>query len=146
MVETYEEAARIVREERIPVLVHVKEVNQPQGHSTSGSHEHYKSSERLEWEKEFDCIKKFKEWIIDFDADGEKIASLEELETIEKQAKEDVKNFKNDAWKDFCDDIQRDIDGVLIILNQIIVMVIFLFNYQIMIYILKKLINLFILV
>ncbi len=120
MVETYEEAARIVREERIPVLVHVKEVNQPQGHSTSGSHEHYKTTDRLQWEKEFDCIKKFKEWILEFDADGDKIASAEELEIIEKQAKEDVKNFKNDAWKDFCDDIQRDIDGVLVVLNQIV--------------------------
>ncbi len=118
MVETFEKAARIVREERIPVLVHVKEVNQPQGHSSSGSHEHYKSAERLQWEKDFDCIAKFKEWILNFEVDSEIIASQEVIEKLEKEAKEEVRNFKNEAWKDFCDDIQNDINSVLPILQQ----------------------------
>jgi len=60
----YQKAAKIAREEHIPVLVHVKELTQPQGHSTSGSHERYKSAERLQWEKEFDCITKMREWIL----------------------------------------------------------------------------------
>ena len=63
--ETYEKAVKLAREEHVPVLIHVKEVNQPQGHSTSGSHERYKSTERLQWEKDFDCIEKFKAWILD---------------------------------------------------------------------------------
>lgn len=66
--ETYEKAVAIAREKHIPVLVHVKEVNQPQGHSTSGSHERYKNEDRLKWESEFDCINKFKEWILAFNA------------------------------------------------------------------------------
>ena len=64
---TYEKAVKIAREKHIPVLVHVEEVNQPQGHSTSGSHERYKSQERMQWEKDFDCISKFKEWILNFE-------------------------------------------------------------------------------
>jgi len=85
--ETYEKAVKLAREEHIPVLVHVKEVNQPQGHSTSGSHERYKSAERLEWETTFDCIQKFKEWILSFEAKGMAIASEEELNTIQAAAK-----------------------------------------------------------
>src|SRR5690606_3033872 len=79
LVETYERAVKLAREEHVPVLIHVKEVNQPQGHSTSGSHERYKSPERLQWENDFDCINKFKEWILSFDADGLKLATEEEL-------------------------------------------------------------------
>jgi len=120
LVKKYEKAAELTRTERIPVLVHVKEVNQPQGHSTSGSHEHYKTEERLQWEKDFDCIAKFKEWILNFNADGLKIASLEEIEQLEKEAKEEVKEFKNEAWKAFCDDINKDIISVLPILNSIL--------------------------
>jgi len=120
LVKTYEKAAELTRNQRIPVLVHVKEVNQPQGHSTSGSHEHYKTEERLQWEKDFDCITKFKEWILNFKADGFKIASLEEIEQLEKEAKEEVKEYKNAAWKAFCDDINKDINSVLPILNSIL--------------------------
>lgn len=108
LVDTYEKAVALAREQHIPVLVHVKEVNQPQGHSTSGSHERYKSEERLLWETEFDCIKKFKEWILAFDADGQKIATAEELENLEKEAKVEVRNSKNTAWKDFTDGIKND--------------------------------------
>ena len=120
LVKTYEKAAELTRNQRIPVLVHVKEVNQPQGHSTSGSHEHYKTEERLQWEKDFDCITKFKEWILNFKADGFKIASLEEIEQLEKEAKEEVKEYKNAAWKAFCDDINKDINSVLPILNSVL--------------------------
>jgi len=119
LVETFEKAALIVREERIPVLVHVKEVNQPQGHSSSGSHEHYKSTERLIWEKEYDCIAKFKEWIISFEIDGEKIASLETLNEIEKVAKIIVRDFKNKAWKDFMDHIGKELEEVIVILKKV---------------------------
>lgn len=103
LVLTYEKAARIAREEHVPVLVHVEEVTQPQGHSTSGSHERYKSPERLQWEKDFDPIKKFKEWILD-----KKLAQIEELEEIENQAKKDAKDAKSNAWKAFLEPIKKD--------------------------------------
>jgi 2-oxoisovalerate dehydrogenase E1 component len=106
--ETYEKAVKLAREEHIPVLVHVKEVNQPQGHSTSGSHERYKSAERLEWETTFDCIHKFKEWILSFDAKGMAIASEEELNTIQAAAKELVRSSKNTAWSRFTDSMKQD--------------------------------------
>ena len=106
--ETYEKAVKLAREEHIPVLVHVKEVNQPQGHSTSGSHERYKSAERLEWETTFDCIQKFKEWILSFEAKGMAIASEEELNTIQASAKEMVRSSKNTAWTRFTDSMKQD--------------------------------------
>lgn len=113
---TYEDAVKLAREEHIPVLVHVKEVNQPQGHSTSGSHERYKSEERLKWETEFDCIQKFKEWILDFKKDGLTIATEEDLDQIQKDAKKDVRNQKNEAWKAFTQDLKQDlIDSVSLI-------------------------------
>lgn len=103
LVLTYEKAAKIAREEHVPVLVHVEEVTQPQGHSTSGSHERYKSADRLQWEKDFDPIKKFKEWILD-----KKLATLEELEPLEKEAKNEAKEAKNEAWKAFIEPIKKD--------------------------------------
>lgn len=106
LVETYEKAVKIAREEHVPVLVHVKEVNQPQGHSTSGSHERYKSEERMQWEKDFDCIEKFKSWILDFKVDGKPLATAEELEEIEKAAKKQVREEKSEAWKLFVNDIK----------------------------------------
>ena len=106
--ETYERAVKLAREEHIPVLVHVKEVNQPQGHSTSGSHERYKSAERLEWETTFDCIHKFKEWILSFEGKGMAIASEEELNTIQAAAKEMVRSSKNTAWSRFTDSMKQD--------------------------------------
>lgn len=106
--ETYEKAVKLAREEHIPVLVHVKELNQPQGHSTSGSHERYKSEERLKWEVEFDCVNKFKEWILNFDADGMTIATEEELETIHKETKKEVRDAKNAAWKAFTEILKKD--------------------------------------
>ncbi|MFT4603154.1 MAG: 2-oxoisovalerate dehydrogenase E1 component, partial [Arenicella sp.] len=93
---TYAKAIKLCREEHVPVLIHVEEVNQPQGHSTSGSHERYKSEERLAWETTQDCIEKFKEFILESG-----IASNEELEAIEKEAKKHVREQKGEAWKEF---------------------------------------------
>jgi pyruvate/2-oxoglutarate/acetoin dehydrogenase E1 component/TPP-dependent pyruvate/acetoin dehydrogenase alpha subunit len=100
---TYEKAEKICREEHVPVLVHVKEMTQPQGHSTSGSHERYKSKERLAWETDHDCIKKFREWIID-----KGVATAEELNELEKEAKAFAKASKEYSWKIFNKDIQKD--------------------------------------
>jgi len=117
--ETYEKAVAIAREEHVPVLVHVKEVSQPQGHSTSGSHERYKSADRLQWEAEFDCIAKFKEWILNYDADGLKLMTEDELEEIQKQAKATVRESKNAAWKSYSDEIQEDLKNAITILRSV---------------------------
>jgi len=117
--ETYEKAVKIAREEHVPVLVHVKEVNQPQGHSTSGSHERYKSVERLQWETDFDCINKFKEWILNFNSDGQTIATQEELDAIQKEAKTSVRDQKNTAWKAFVDDIKEDIANAVSLIKAV---------------------------
>ena len=99
----YEKAEKVCREEHVPVLIHVKQMTQPQGHSTSGSHERYKSKERLNWEAEHDCIRKFREWIVE-----QGISTSEELSEIEKQAKATAKSAKEQAWKYFNADIERD--------------------------------------
>ncbi|WP_027000157.1 alpha-ketoacid dehydrogenase subunit alpha/beta [Eisenibacter elegans] len=101
LVEAYQQAADICRTEHVPVLVHVTEVTQPQGHSTSGSHERYKSKERLEWELEHDCIRKMREWIL-----GENIASEETLAQIEKEAKQAATDARKAAWNAFIGSIQ----------------------------------------
>jgi len=92
----YENAADIARQEHVPVLIHVKELTQPQGHSTSGSHERYKDNERLEWERDHDCNKRFKEWILESG-----IATTEELATIEKRIKRTVREAKKEAWDEY---------------------------------------------
>jgi 2-oxoisovalerate dehydrogenase E1 component len=117
--DTYEKAVKIAREEHVPVLVHVQEVNQPQGHSTSGSHERYKSAERMQWEKDFDCITKFREWILTFNANGLVLADEAQLDEIAKEAKDSVRNSKNEAWKAFTADIKKDIDSLLPILHSL---------------------------
>lgn len=96
MCEVFEEALQRVRETHVPILFHVEEVTQPQGHSTSGSHERYKSQERLDWEKEWDCIKKMKEWLIETG-----LSTAEELTEIEAGAKEHVREGKNKAWEKY---------------------------------------------
>jgi 2-oxoisovalerate dehydrogenase E1 component len=115
--ETYEKAVHLARTEHVPVLVHVIEVNQPQGHSTSGSHERYKSEERLKWEIDFDCIQKFKEWILAFNVNGLVLASTEDLEIIQSEAKEKVRLAKTSAWKSFNDAIKIDYSTLLSILK-----------------------------
>lgn len=114
LIKTYVKAAKISREEHVPTLVHVEEMTQPQGHSTSGSHERYKSKERLEWEAAHDCIAKFKEYII-----KKGIASAEELETIDKEAKETAKSAKEAAWKAFMADIKADQSDALHLLGEL---------------------------
>lgn len=117
--ETYEKAVQLAREEHIPVLVHVKEVNQPQGHSTSGSHERYKSSDRLTWETEFDCINKFKEWILAFNVAGETLATEEDLSVIAQEAKTQVNEEKKAAWSDFTEFLKADMDNILPLLADV---------------------------
>ena len=96
MCEVFEEGVRVAREQHIPCLFHVEEITQPQGHSTSGSHERYKSPERLEWEREFDGNKKMREWIIAND-----LANDEELSDLEVEAKRLVRDGKNNAWEKY---------------------------------------------
>lgn len=117
---TYEKAVKLAREEHIPVLVHVEEVNQPQGHSTSGSHERYKDEERLQWEKDFDAIAKFKEFILSFKGEnGETLASAEELEVIEKAAKKNVLDQKKAAWADFRKGTGADFDAAIQLMKNV---------------------------
>jgi pyruvate/2-oxoglutarate/acetoin dehydrogenase E1 component/TPP-dependent pyruvate/acetoin dehydrogenase alpha subunit len=117
--QTYKKAVQIAREEHVPVLIHVKEVNQPQGHSTSGSHERYKTEERLIWEKEYDCIAKFKEWILAFEVDGNKIADEETLELLQKEAKVEVRQAKNISWKRFTSEIQEELTEITNIIDSV---------------------------
>ncbi len=105
--ETYEKAAKIAREQHAPVLVHVEEVTQPQGHSTSGSHERYKSKERLQWEADFDCVKKMREWI-----EQNAIATSDELNAIEENAKEAVKVAKTEAWSNYLQPIKQEVQTI----------------------------------
>ena len=103
LIEAFEKAGEIARNEHVPVLIHVREVTQPQGHSTSGSHERYKSPERLQWEKDFDCILKLRGFILET-----QLASAEELDTIEKDAKKFVRVQKGEAWKEFVGAIKEN--------------------------------------
>ncbi len=105
LVKMYEEGIRQVREHHTPAIFHIKEMTQPQGHSTSGSHERYKSKERLAWEEEFDCIRKMREWLI---ASG--TASEEELDVIEKETKDEAKREQKAAWEDYLSAIKSDRD------------------------------------
>lgn len=96
LIETYLKAEKIAREEHVPVLIHVKELTQPLGHSTSGSHERYKSKERLEWEAEFDCIAKMKEWMLQ-----NEFAHQGQLDGIEAEGLRIARSAKDQAWKDY---------------------------------------------
>lgn len=113
LIETYQEAGAIAREEHVPVLIHVTELTQPQGHSTSGSHERYKSSERLEWETKHDCNTKMREWIIESG-----IATNEALTEIERSIKRDVREAKKNAWTTFLKPIQREQQELVVLLKQ----------------------------
>lgn len=117
LIDAYAKAEHFAREEGIPVLVHITEVTQPQGHSTSGSHERYKNEERLNFETEFDCLNKFKEWILNYsiEIDGEiqTLATLEELENIDREAKSYVREKQKKAWTDYRNSIQNIQEQVL---------------------------------
>lgn len=96
LIKTFLRASKVAREEHVPVLIHVKGMTQPQGHSTSGSHERYKSPERLQWEKDHDCILQFGNWIIE-----RGIATQEELNEVEQEAKKAAREGKKEAWSIF---------------------------------------------
>ncbi|HVT43816.1 MAG TPA: thiamine pyrophosphate-dependent enzyme [Thermoanaerobaculia bacterium] len=102
--ETYLNASQIVRMEHVPAIIHVVEVTQPQGHSTSGSHERYKSKERLQWEEEFDCIRKMREWIV---AQG--IATAAELDGFEEEDRKLVREIQRKAWAGYRTPIDREL-------------------------------------
>ena len=104
----YDKAAKIARKDHTPVLVHVIELTQPQGHSTSGSHERYKSKKRLEWEKEYDCTIQFKKWILD-----NNWANETELEEVHKNTKKSVRDAKNNAWKNYITPLKEELSEVL---------------------------------
>ncbi|MBC3785353.1 alpha-ketoacid dehydrogenase subunit alpha/beta [Spirosoma utsteinense] len=114
LLETYQQAALICRNEHVPVLVHVQELTQPQGHSTSGSHERYKSKERLAWEAERDCNKTFRQWILE---NG--YATNDELEAIEAGAKEVAKQARISAWSAYQQSMKGDFDEAVDLLHQV---------------------------
>ncbi len=110
----YKQAADVCRQNHTPVLVHVTEVTQPQGHSTSGSHERYKSKERLQWEADFDCINKMREWLLE-----NKIISEKELDQLEKSAIASVKENQKTAWLNFQNTIKSEVDGLCNLINNL---------------------------
>jgi pyruvate/2-oxoglutarate/acetoin dehydrogenase E1 component/TPP-dependent pyruvate/acetoin dehydrogenase alpha subunit len=103
MRETYQRTAAIVREQHVPAVVHVTELTQPTGHSTSGSHERYKSAERLKWEKDHDGITRFRAWIIE-----QKIASAAELDALEEEESEGARDARDAAWRAYQAPIDAD--------------------------------------
>ena len=114
LVETYEKAEKLAREKHIPSIVHVIDMTQPTGHSTSGSHERYKSKERLQWEQDFDCLVQFKKWIVD-----NKIATEDELNNISKEVKDFVKQAKKEAWSEYQTPLKSELDELFDILKPI---------------------------
>ena len=114
LVNAYEVAEKLARESHIPSIIHVIEMTQPTGHSTSGSHERYKSKERLQFEKDFDCIKKFKEWILETG-----ISSINELDLIEKESVDFVKKQKREAWVEYQAPIKEEWKELQLIFNSI---------------------------
>ena len=125
LIDVYANASRIARENHTPVLIHVKELTQPQGHSTSGSHERYKNIERLKWEKEFDCIEKMREWILNFeleDGNGNILKFVDdnqELISLEKEAKKEVATAKRTAWNAFINEIKQEVTTAARLLEKV---------------------------
>ena len=114
LINAFEEASKIAREEHVPVLLHVQELTQPQGHSTSGSHERYKSPERLAWEKNHDCIAKMREWMI-----SNSIFTNQEATQIEKDIKKQVRDGKKAAWNAFISPILKDQQELIVLLENV---------------------------
>lgn len=110
----YKEAVEHCRTQHRPVLIHINEVTQPQGHSTSGSHERYKSKERLQWETDFDCVKKMREWI-----EENSLANAGELDELENQATAFVNDCKKKAWEEYLAPIKKDLNDVIELLNAV---------------------------
>lgn len=116
MCEVFESGLQKIRETHIPAIFHVEEITQPQGHSTSGSHERYKTPERLAWEREWDCIKKMREWVIE-----NNIATDEELLEIEEKTKDEVKQSRNVAWNEYQEPIKKQVAEVVNLIDATIV-------------------------
>ena len=116
LIEAYQKAIKVAKEEHMPSIVHVSELTQPQGHSTSGSHERYKSKERLEWEHEFDCIKKFREWIL---AKG--YITSDELDKLEKEDQRSVEEDRKRAWEAYMNPILSERSQVVDLINQLMI-------------------------
>ncbi len=114
LVRTYKQAAKITRQEHVPSIIHVRELTQPQGHSTSGSQERYKSKERLGWEAEFDCLKKFREWIL-----SHEITSVQELDEIEEAARLEVEEIRKSAWEAYISPIRQERKRVIKMIDKI---------------------------
>ncbi len=114
LVDAYKKAADVCREKHTPVLVHVYEVNQPQGHSTSGSHERYKSKERLQWEIDFDCVTQMRQWI-----EEQGFASKEALDAIENDALNHVKTSQKEAWQAYITPIKDEVSHAVNTLQQL---------------------------
>jgi 2-oxoisovalerate dehydrogenase E1 component len=114
LMETYQKATHIARRDHVPAIIHVIEMTQPQGHSTSGSHERYKSEARLAFEEEFDCIRKMREWIIE-----QRIATAGELDQIERNAHKSVENIRTKLWKTFSLPIYKERQEVANIIEEI---------------------------
>ncbi len=112
--ETYERAIEVCRREHVPVLIHVIEMTQPQGHSTSGSHERYKSKERLEWETEYDCLAQMRKWIVE-----SAIATLEEMDELEAVAKKHVRECQREVWNSLAGEVTVEINQVSALITQL---------------------------
>ncbi len=125
LIEVYKKADKIAREEHIPVIIHVTDLMQPLGHSTSGSQERYKSKERLSYEKSIDCNSKMREWILKYeieDTDGKIyrfVKNETEIETIEKEAKKEARLAKKNAWDGFKNPLQKEADELIAILKEV---------------------------
>ena len=122
LLEAYARAEQLAREESMPVILHIIEVTQPQGHSTSGSHERYKDEERMNFETEFDCLNKFREWILNYsiqiDGEEQTLSSVEELDEIEKEAKAFVREQQKKAWAEYRASIDHIQNQVLPLVKQ----------------------------
>ena len=122
LLEAYARAEQLAREESVPVILHIIEVTQPQGHSTSGSHERYKDEERMDFETEFDCLNKFREWILNYsiqiDGEEQTLSSVEELDEIEKEAKAFVREQQKKAWAEYRASIDHIQNQVLPLVKQ----------------------------
>lgn len=114
LVATYQRAAQIAREEHVPVLIHVNELTQPQGHSTSGSHERYKNAERLAWEAEYDCLAQMRLWMI-----ANNIATAEEIDEIDNVTKKEVLEGKKAAWTAFVEPFKKEQNELVTLLESI---------------------------
>ena len=115
LVQTIQHGIARVRETQIPAIFHIQEVTQPQGHSTSGSHERYKGKERLEWEKEMDCVTKMRQFVVE-----NKIATEEEITVIEEEAKNEARTAKQRAWEQFLAPVKEQIQQATSLCNNVV--------------------------